>query len=650
MSNDKTKLLLILSVILASLLSNKSFTPFFEFEGNGNINQYAALALGSTLRESSQNNTDIRSITSPINRTNSSSSADVSTLVNQGDALFNQGNYTQAIQYYDKALDIDPNDINVLSSKGNALNDNGNYTRAIQSFDKVLAINPKDISALNGKGNALSGQGNYTQAIQYYDKATQAVQYYDKALDIDPNYKDALNGKGSTLDGIGNAFYNQGNSTQAIQYYNKALSINSTYIGTLFDKQNAISKIVESGNTSGYDRGCIDAQIPNPSERYISQSINGSSFHNEAFMQVYNEGFDACSGNLPKRVETLKMFNVIVIKGNVTDETANTRICTTVSEGYPQSICQNLDNLNPENNSSVIESHVFIFENVPINASFHSCIQRLIYPNVTLCDNYGSTNDQGPTVEQIRLPFFGIDPAAAEDDEGYTSCPTYLTEVQCYGKIVKTPDDGYDVNDTSIDQASKQIALAEQQQLPADSLTAIQIQASNKPIVTNQTVILKQGANITLRGIDPSNKSLNFLIYTEPAEGTITFTKINSTSVNATYFPLEDGILTDSFSYKANNGVLDSNIGKVILTFFPPQTSNNGNMSSDSQSQFTVNQSSPEEQQPGNAQPNQTYSSAEYYKGLDWWGICNNSLVRSYISQPCETLISPDHRALTSQD
>jgi hypothetical protein len=97
MLHYNANLLLILSVILGSLLSEKSSTPFFEFEDNGINNQYAALALGSTLRESSQNNTDIRSITSPINRTNRSSSSDVSTLVNQGDALFNQGNYTQAI-------------------------------------------------------------------------------------------------------------------------------------------------------------------------------------------------------------------------------------------------------------------------------------------------------------------------------------------------------------------------------------------------------------------------------------------------------------------------------------------------------------------------------------------------------------------------
>ena len=94
-----------------------------------------------------------------------------------------------------------------------------------------------------------------------------------------------------------------------------------------------------------------------------------------------------------------------------------------------------------------------------------------------------------------------------------------LTEVQCYGKIVGTPDDGYDVNDTSIDQANKSMSMVKvssQQQEPS------QIHSAKEP-------------------------------------------------------------------------------------------------------------------------------SGIYYEGLDWWGICNNSLVRSYISQPCETLVTPDHRPLTPQ-
>ena len=151
MSNGKTILLLIISVILVSLLSNKSSAPFFEFEGKGIINQYTALALGSTLHEPSQNNTDIRSITSPINQTNRSSS-DLSTLVNKGHALYNQGNYTQAIQYYDKALDIDADYEAALYGKGNALislGDASNKSRLTKTSGDEGGYNRGAIDAQN---------------------------------------------------------------------------------------------------------------------------------------------------------------------------------------------------------------------------------------------------------------------------------------------------------------------------------------------------------------------------------------------------------------------------------------------------------------------------------------------------------------------
>ena len=68
MSNNKTKLLLILSLILVSLLSNKLSTPFI-FEGRDSINHYMALALKP--HNPSQNNTSVQSTTSPIYKTNS---------------------------------------------------------------------------------------------------------------------------------------------------------------------------------------------------------------------------------------------------------------------------------------------------------------------------------------------------------------------------------------------------------------------------------------------------------------------------------------------------------------------------------------------------------------------------------------------------
>jgi hypothetical protein len=72
--------------------------------------------------------------------------------------------------------------------------------------------------------------------------------------------------------------------------------------------------------------------------------------------------------------------------------------------GSTQTICQNLDNPKPENRKS-IESNVFASDTVPVNVLFHSCIQRLISPNITLCDNYGLKNSKGPILEQLMLYF-----------------------------------------------------------------------------------------------------------------------------------------------------------------------------------------------------------------------------------------------------
>ena len=62
------------------------------------------------------------------------------TLYNKGLALFKLDNYTGAIEYYDKALAINPKDVNALTDKGLALDNLSNHTGAIEYYDKTLAI------------------------------------------------------------------------------------------------------------------------------------------------------------------------------------------------------------------------------------------------------------------------------------------------------------------------------------------------------------------------------------------------------------------------------------------------------------------------------------------------------------------------------
>src|SRR5215467_1138433 len=98
--------------------------------------------------------------------------------VKKGEALYDLGNYTGAILYYDKALAINPHNIDALNSKGWALDSLGNHTGAILYYDKALATEPHNFHVLSNKGLALDNLGNHTGAIEYYDKA----------LAVDPNY------------------------------------------------------------------------------------------------------------------------------------------------------------------------------------------------------------------------------------------------------------------------------------------------------------------------------------------------------------------------------------------------------------------------------------------------------------------------------
>jgi hypothetical protein len=46
---------------------------------------------------------------------------------------------------------------------------------------------------------------------------------------------------------------------------------------------------------SGYDHGCDDARISDPSDRYINQPEKGPAYHTSEFMNGYDSGFNSCS-------------------------------------------------------------------------------------------------------------------------------------------------------------------------------------------------------------------------------------------------------------------------------------------------------------------------------------------------------------------
>jgi YVTN family beta-propeller protein len=172
--------------------------------------------------------------------------------LNRGLALYSQGKYEEAIKSYDRTINIDPNNVDAWLNRGLALYSQGKYEEAIKSYDRVIEIDPNNVDAWLNRGLALYSQGKYEEAIKSYDrtinidpnnvnawlrrsdslyhqgKYEEAIKSYDRVIEIDPNNVNALNGKALALEGLDNY-------EEAEHYYNRVREVYKNTIDILTD-------------------------------------------------------------------------------------------------------------------------------------------------------------------------------------------------------------------------------------------------------------------------------------------------------------------------------------------------------------------------------------------------------------------------------
>ena len=72
---------------------------------------------------------------------------DISELIRKGSQLIMDGNFEEALSYFDQATVIQPNNPDLLNKKGVALRGLGRYDEAIECFNKSLQLDPRDLDA-----------------------------------------------------------------------------------------------------------------------------------------------------------------------------------------------------------------------------------------------------------------------------------------------------------------------------------------------------------------------------------------------------------------------------------------------------------------------------------------------------------------------
>jgi tetratricopeptide (TPR) repeat protein len=127
----------------------------------------------------------------------------------QGSRSLLESNFNQSISYYQKALELNPNDPIILRSLGNAYYMSGQYQQAITSYQKAIEIDPRNADILRNLGRAYAQQGLNNDAITYYKKA----------IDVNPNDPEAFLGMGSV-------YNNLGKSEEAAVCYRRAAELN----------------------------------------------------------------------------------------------------------------------------------------------------------------------------------------------------------------------------------------------------------------------------------------------------------------------------------------------------------------------------------------------------------------------------------------
>jgi tetratricopeptide (TPR) repeat protein len=164
-------------------------------------------------------------------------------LCNYGKALADAGNASEALTYYDKAINLNHRFYAAYYNRGNAKVKLGDYEGAVHDYEETLRINPSFSDAYYNLGNALAHQGNMAKAVAQLEgavrlrprsaeyqnnlgyvlalqgKEEEAMTHFREAIRLKPDLADAHNN-------LGNALFHQGRLEEAVASYREALRIN----------------------------------------------------------------------------------------------------------------------------------------------------------------------------------------------------------------------------------------------------------------------------------------------------------------------------------------------------------------------------------------------------------------------------------------
>ncbi len=152
------------------------------------------------------------------------------------------GRYQEAINCYDRVLELDPEDPDTWNNKGYALRKLGRYREAINCYDTALELDPEYVNAWSNKGLTLSKLG----------RNQEAIFHINKSLELDSENEDAYANKGWVLNKMGMT------PIEVLECYEKALSIDPKHVPGWSEDKTPLSETPEYKQA----KGAVNPQRP----------------------------------------------------------------------------------------------------------------------------------------------------------------------------------------------------------------------------------------------------------------------------------------------------------------------------------------------------------------------------------------------------
>jgi tetratricopeptide (TPR) repeat protein len=147
----------------------------------------------------------------------------------QGLALFNAGKYEQAIPYFSKAAESDPNYVQAYIYLGRSYISLGRWSEALGPLKTAYRISPTETrkEATSFLSDALVGAG--IQSFRNGDYKT-AVEHLKEGLTLDPGSAKVKDELVKAWTAYGGKLFTQGNFGEAISAFEQSLQLSPGYL------------------------------------------------------------------------------------------------------------------------------------------------------------------------------------------------------------------------------------------------------------------------------------------------------------------------------------------------------------------------------------------------------------------------------------